>query len=259
VTGESRTVKNDSADALESLIESAVVALRNARHVCVLTGAGVSAESGIPTFRDALTGLWEKFNPEDLATPEAFERDPKFVWGWYEFRRDLVRKVEPNPGHYALAELARRVPRLTLVTQNVDGLHQRAGSQGVLEYHGSILRDRCTVEQVIADRSEESRHGLPRCAACGGLLRPDVVWFGEAIPAGPMLAAAEAASRCDVFMSVGTSSQVYPAAGLAENARDAGATVIEVNPQSTALSGTIDIALAGASGILLPRLVAGLT
>ncbi len=175
-------MKNDSAGTLDALIEQAAAALRKARHVCVLTGAGISAESGIPTFRDALTGLWEKFNPEDLATPEAFERDPKFVWDWYEFRRELIRKVEPNPGHHALVELARLVPSLTLVTQNVDGLHQRAGSRGVLEYHGNILRDRCTVEQVIADRSEDSRHGLPRCAACGGLLRPDVVWFGEAIP-----------------------------------------------------------------------------
>jgi NAD-dependent deacetylase len=255
VTGESRTVRNDSTDALESLIESAIAALRKARHVCVLTGAGVSAESGVPTFRDALTGLWEKFNPEDLATPEAFERDPKFVWDWYEFRRELVRKAEPNAGHYALAELARLIPRLTLVTQNVDGLHQRAGSRGVLEYHGNILRDRCTIEQLIADRSEDSRHGLPRCAACGGLLRPDVVWFGEAIPTGPMLAAAEAAEHCDVFLSVGTSSQVYPAAGLAAIARDAGATVIEVNPGTTSLSHTAHVALTGASGVLLPHLV----
>jgi len=252
-------VTNEAAAALDGSIEAAVAALGRARHVCVLTGAGVSAESGIPTFRDALTGLWAKFNPEDLATPEAFEHDPKFVWDWYEFRRELIRKAEPNSGHYALAELARRVPRLTLVTQNVDGLHQRAGSHGVLEYHGNILRDRCTVEQVRADRSEDSRHGLPRCAACGGLLRPDVVWFGETIPAGPMLAANEAAEDCDVFISVGTSSLVYPAAGLAETALAAGAKVIEVNPNSTELSGTADLVLAGASGILLPRLVAALS
>jgi NAD-dependent deacetylase len=224
----------------------------------VLTGAGISAESGIPTFRDALTGLWEKFNPEDLATPEAFERDPKFVWDWYEFRRDLIRKVEPNPGHYALVELARLVPSLTLVTQNVDGLHQRAGSRGVLEYHGNILRDRCTVEQVIAGRAEESRHGLPRCAACGGLLRPDVVWFGEAIPVGPMVAAAEAARNCDLFLSVGTSSLVYPAAGLAEAALDAGAKVVEINPGRTELSDAATLVLSGPSGTVLPRLVAGL-
>jgi NAD-dependent deacetylase len=251
-------VKDESAVALESLIQQAAAALRKARHACVLTGAGISAESGIPTFREALTGLWEKFNPEELATPEAFERDPEFVWGWYEFRRDLVRKAEPNPGHFALAELARRVPVLTLVTQNVDGLHQRAGSHGVLEYHGNILRDRCTIEQVVAARSDDSHQGLPRCAACGGLLRPDVVWFGEAIPAGPMLAAAEAAADCDVFLSIGTSSLVYPAAGLAEAVLRAGATVIEVNPGRTPLSQAADIVLAGPSGVLLPRVVAAL-
>ena len=248
-------MKSDSAVALDELLEQAAAALRKAQHVCVLTGAGISAESGIPTFRDALTGLWANFRAEDLATPEAFERDPKFVWDWYEFRRELIRKAEPNPGHFALAELAGRVPRFTLVTQNVDGLHQRAGSKAVLEYHGNILRDRCCVEQVIADRSEDSRHGLPRCAACGGLLRPDVVWFGEAIPRGPMLAAAEAAESCDVFLSIGTSSLVYPAAGLAESALRAGATVIEVNPNRTDLSRNVNVLLAGPSGELLPRLL----
>jgi len=251
-------VKNDPAVALAGLLLQAAAALRKARHVCVLTGAGISAESGIPTFRDALTGLWANFNPEDLATPEAFERDPKFVWDWYEFRRELIRQAKPNPGHVALAQLAGRVPRFTLVTQNVDGLHQRAGSKGVLEYHGNILRDRCCVEQVIADRSDDSRHGLPRCAACGGLLRPDVVWFGEAIPRGPMLAAADAAESCDVFLSIGTSSLVYPAAGLAESALRAGATVIEVNPDRTDLSRAADIVLGGPSGLLMPRLLTAL-
>ena len=247
----------ESAAVLDRLIAEAAAALRKARHVCVLTGAGVSAESGIPTFRDALTGLWQNFNPEDLATPEAFERDPNLVWNWYESRREMIRSVEPNPGHYALVELARRVPRFTLVTQNVDGLHQRAGSRDVLEYHGNILRDRCIVERVIADRSDDSRHGLPRCAACGGLLRPDVVWFGEAIPAGPMLAAAAAAGDCDVFLSVGTSSMVYPAAGLAETAMDAGARIIEINPSATGLSQAAT-AIGGRSGVILPRLVAAL-
>lgn len=246
----------DSAARLSALVEQAAAALRRSRHVCILTGAGISAESGIPTFRDALTGLWQKFRPEDLATPEAFERDPRLVWDWYEWRRDLVRKAEPNPGHYALAQLEHRVPRLTLVTQNVDGLHQRAGSRGVLEYHGNILRDRCTVEGVVAERSDDTRHGLPRCASCGALLRPDVVWFGEAIPVGPMVAAAQAAGSCDVFLSIGTSSLVYPAAGLAEAALQSGATVIEVNPNRTDLSPAADIVLGGPSGVLLPRLLA---
>jgi len=226
--------------------------------VCVLTGAGISAESGIPTFRDALTGLWENFRPEELASPEAFEQDPAFVWKWYEWRRELVRRAEPNPGHHALAELARRVPRLTLVTQNVDGLHQRAGSTGVIEYHGNILRDRCTVEQVVVERSRMASGGLPRCASCGGLLRPDVVWFGEMIPQAALLAADAAAGDCDLFLSIGTSSLVYPAAGLADTALRRGATVIEVNPNPTDLSAQATLLLRGASGQLLPALLAAL-
>jgi NAD-dependent deacetylase len=240
---------------LGDLVGRAAEALSSARHVCVLTGAGISAESGIPTFRDALTGLWSKFSPEELATPEAFERDPETVWSWYEWRRQLIRQAQPNAGHLALVELARRVPCLTLVTQNVDGLHQRAGSAGVLEYHGNILRDRCTIEQIIAERSEDARTGLPRCAACGGLLRPDVVWFGEAIPLGPMTLAGAAAEDCDVFLSVGTSSLVYPAAGLAEVALRRRATVIEINPNATDLSPHADLVLAGPSGQVLPALL----
>jgi NAD-dependent deacetylase len=238
------------------VVERAAEALRRARYVCVLTGAGISAESGIPTFRDALTGLWAKFRPEELATPEAFERDPETVWSWYEWRRQLIREAQPNAGHLALAELARRVPGFTLVTQNVDGLHQRAGSRDVLEYHGNILRDRCTVEQIVAQRSEDTRRAaLPRCAACGGLLRPDVVWFGESIPAGPMNVAAAAAEECDVFLSVGTSSLVYPAAGLAEVALRRRATVIEINPNETDLSPHAHMVLRGPSGHVLPALL----
>jgi NAD-dependent deacetylase len=224
----------------------------------VLTGAGISAESGIPTFRDALTGLWSKFRPEELATLEAFERDPQLVWQWYEWRRELVRQAEPNAGHRALVDLARRVPRLTLVTQNVDGLHQRAGSPSVLEYHGNILRDRCMVEHVVAERAADASAGLPRCAACGGLLRPDVVWFGEAIPRQPMVRAAEAAEDCDVFLSVGTSSLVFPAAGLAETALSRGATVIEVNPNPTDLTQYAGYALQGPAGTVLPSLLQAL-
>ncbi|RPI12642.1 MAG: NAD-dependent deacylase [Lysobacterales bacterium] len=230
-------------------------ALSGARHVCVLTGAGISAESGIPTFRDALTGLWENFRPEELASPEAFEQDPAFVWKWYEWRRELVRRAEPNPGHHALAELARRVPRLTLVTQNVDGLHQRAGSTGVIEYHGNILRDRCVVEQVVADRSRDVGGELPRCASCGGLLRPDVVWFGEAIPRDALLRADAGAADCDVFLSIGTSSLVYPAAGLADEARRRGAFVAEINKDATDLSSRVHAVVRGPSGELLPELL----
>jgi NAD-dependent deacetylase len=232
--------------------------LAAARHVCVLTGAGISAESGIPTFRDALTGLWERFRPEELATPEAFNRNPRLVWQWYEARRASVRLAEPNAGHRALAALARRVPRLTLVTQNVDGLHQRAGSQGVLEYHGNILRDRCMTEQVVAERAPGPMDDLPRCAACGGLLRPDVVWFGESIPHEPMRLADTAARDCDVFLSIGTSSLVYPAAGLAETALRRGATVIEINPQPTDLSDDATVVLRGPAGLLLPDVLKAL-
>jgi len=249
-------VRSVAAGSTDELVGRAAEALRRARHVCVLTGAGISAESGIPTFRDALTGLWAKFSPEELATPEAFERDPEMVWSWYEWRRQLIREAQPNAGHLALAELARRVPGFTLVTQNVDGLHQRAGSREVLEYHGNILRDRCTVEQIVAQRSEDTRRaGLPRCAACGGLLRPDVVWFGEAIPAGPLTLAAAAAEECDVFLSVGTSSLVYPAAGLAEVALRRRATVIEINPNETDLSPHAELVLRGPSGEVLPALL----
>jgi NAD-dependent deacetylase len=236
-------------------LRPAAAALRGARHVCVLTGAGTSAESGVPTFRDAQTGLWAKFRAEDLATPEAFSRDPQRIWEWYEWRRELVRKAVPNPGHVALATLATRLPRLTLITQNVDGLHQQAGSEGVIEYHGNILRDRCSAEGIVAARSALSITGLPECGRCGALLRPDVVWFGEAIPKSALLLADAAAADCDVFMAIGTAGAVYPAAGLAERAAQSGATVIEVNPEPTGLSRLADIVLRGPSGGLLPQLL----
>jgi NAD-dependent deacetylase len=235
-------------------LDTAVKALRNARHVCVLTGAGVSAESGVPTFRDAQTGLWARFRPEDLATPEAFVRDPARIWQWYEWRREFVRKAEPNAGHHALARLARRVPRFTLVTQNVDGLHQRAGSEHVIEYHGNLLRDRCSAEGVVAPRSPLSVTGLPECGRCGELLRPDVVWFGEPIPRAALLQADVAAAECDVFIAVGTAAAVYPAAGLAERARRAGATLVEINVEDTELSALADLVLRGPSGVVLPAL-----
>ena len=239
----------------DSTISAVAAALAGARRVCVLTGAGISAESGIPTFRDAMTGLWSRFRPEDLATPEAFERDPAFVWRWYEERRRRVAAATPNPGHLALADIESRVPALTLVTQNVDGLHQRAGSRNVHEYHGSLMRDRCTIEGTVADRAGDPA-GLPRCARCGALLRPDVVWFGESIPEVPLRIAAQAAAECEMFLSIGTSSLVHPAAGLAEIARDAGATIVEMNPDRTGLSDMADLRLAGRSGELLPRLAA---
>jgi len=193
--------------------DAAIAALRDARHVCVLTGAGVSAESGVPTFREAQTGLWEKYDPLDLATPEAFLRDPVLIWRWYRWRRELVAKAEPNPGHIALAKLAALVPQLTLVTQNVDGLHQRAGSNNVLEFHGNIFEDRCFAEGCVVGCDTES--AVPICPGCGSNVRPGVVWFGEAIPTRALNDSLEAAADCDVFLSIGTSSLVFPAAGLA--------------------------------------------
>jgi NAD-dependent deacetylase len=223
--------------------------------VCVLTGAGVSAESGVPTFRDAQTGLWARFRPEDLATPAAFKADPRRTWDWYEWRRQVVGRAEPNAGHFALVELARRVPRLTLVTQNVDGLHQRAGSKDVIEYHGNLFRDRCSMEDEIATRAAVSRTGIPECARCGAMLRPDVVWFGESIPRAALQSADAAARSCDVFVSVGTSSAVYPAAALAQAALARGAPVIEVNPNATELSDAVTVVLRERSGLVLPALL----
>jgi NAD-dependent deacetylase len=237
-----------------------VAALKRARHVVALTGSGISAESGVPTFRDAQTGLWTKFSPEELATPEAFARDPAFVWSWYRWRRQLVERAQPNAGHAALVELAALVRRFTLVTQNVDGLHQRAGSRDVVEFHGNILRDRCSrgCAQVRAiEPPETGGDELPRCA-CGALLRPDVVWFGEMIPPAALDVASSATRHCDVFLSIGTSSLVFPAAGFAQAAQEGGATVVEVNPAPTPLSDAADFALRAPAGIALPQLVAAL-
>jgi NAD-dependent deacetylase len=237
----------------ERLPASLVGALRWARHVAVLTGAGISAESGVPTFREAQTGLWARFDPAELATPEAFRRDPRLVWEWYAWRRELVGKARPNPGHLALVDLERRVPTFTLITQNVDGLHQRAGSRNVVELHGNLARTRCAVEGTPAESEGSSLP--PLCPRCGGLLRPDVVWFGEALPEAALTAAWRAAEECDLFLSVGTSSLVEPAASLPYAALRRGAPLAEVNPTRTPLSAAATWHLAGPSGELLPALV----
>ncbi|HSO07412.1 MAG TPA: NAD-dependent deacylase [Pelomicrobium sp.] len=237
--------------------ESLVAALRDARRVVVLTGAGVSAESGVPTFRDAQTGLWAKYDPHELATPEAFQRNPKLVWEWYAWRREMVGGVEPNPGHVALAELEFLVPDLVLVTQNVDGLHRRAGSRRVLELHGDITRVKCFDCDAPAARWADEPVPPP-CALCGGPLRPDVVWFGEMLPLRELEQAMEAARLADVFLSVGTSALVYPAAALPEVALQGGAVVVEINSAATALTPHCAHSLRGASGVVLPALVAAL-
>lgn len=237
-----------------SIPQGLIEALRDSRHVLVLTGAGISAESGVPTFRDAQDGLWARYDPMDLATPDAFERDPELVWRWYRWRRELVAGVKPNAGHRAVAALAHRVPKLTLVTQNVDGLHQLAGSRDVIEYHGNLFRDICSNacgEQPATAGANE----LPRCPACNALLRPGVVWFGEAIPSVAMAAADSAAGSCDVVLTIGTSSHVWPAAGLAEAARRNGACIAEVNPGETGVSEQCDYRIRAAAGSAVPKLV----
>jgi len=233
-------------------------ALRSAEHVCVLTGSGTSAESGIPTFRDALTGHWANYSPQELATLDAFTKQPTVVWQWYAARRAQVRAAKPNPAHVALASLATRVSHLTLVTQNVDDLHQRAGSRDVVSLHGSLMRARCsagcagTIEPTEAQAAEP-----PRCDKCGALMRPDVVWFGEPLPMQQYEQARNAAVACDVFISVGTSNVVEPAASLPWVAAAHGATVIVVNPTMEGQRrGPSVLAVEGPAGVLLPRLVA---
>jgi NAD-dependent deacetylase len=230
--------------------------LRRARRIAALTGAGVSAESGVPTFRDAQTGLWAKFDPRELATPAAFARNPKFVWDWYVSRRERVGKAAPNPAHHALAAIERRVPEFLLITQNVDGLHQRAGSANVVELHGNIGRVKCSRGCGVVARWDDASAGEPpRCAACGAFLRPDVVWFDEMLPPDALLQAETAARRCDVLLVVGTTAEVYPAAELPYAAKRHGATVVEINPQPTAFSADADHVLRGPAGIVLPSLV----
>ncbi len=194
----------------------------------------------------------------DLATPEAFARDPRLVWSWYQWRRGLIRAADPNPGHQALAAMQAQGLPLTLVTQNVDGLHQRAGFEGVVEFHGNIFRNRCRTCGNVGRADDPAAEMPPACSACGSLMGPGVVWFGEAIPGEALRAADEAASGCDVFFSVGTSSLVAPASSLADTARRAGAVIVEINPESTDLTGHADFALAGPAGTLLPALLAEL-
>ena len=229
--------------------------LRVASRIAVLTGAGVSQESGLRTFRDAQVGLWAQYRPEDLATPEAFAKNPKLVWDWYAMRREKVKTVEPNPGHYALAEMSWRVPGFTLITQNVDGLHRKAGNIGVIELHGSLQRVKCSLCGIQAQTWDESAESVPQCQSCGGLLRPDVVWFGESLPREALEAAVTAARSCEVFFSIGTSGLVQPAAALAFAAKNKNALVVEVNAEPTPLTEKTDFSLLGKAGEILPALV----
>ena len=244
-------VESDDRD-----LQRAVDLLRSARRVAVLTGAGVSAESGVPTFRGS-DGLWEGHRIEDVATPEAFERDPALVWRFYNARRATLQTVQPNPGHHALARLEERwgSESFTVCTQNIDGLHRAAGSRNVLELHGNLGRVRCTACARVEDRGGEALDELPRCRTCDGLLRPDIVWFHERLPEDTWRDAGRAAGLCDCFLVVGTTAVVYPAAGLVGLARQRGARVIEVNLEASAVSAQVDIHLRGKSGHILPQLV----
>jgi NAD-dependent deacetylase len=242
------------ADTVPDIPSPLIEALRGARYVAALTGSGISAESGVPTFRDPQDGLWAKYRPEELATPQAFRHNPKLVWDWYTWRRQVVAQAMPNPGHLALAEMERRVPRLTLITQNVDGLHQRAGSRAVVELHGNINRTKCFREGVVVEAWNDAGQSPPVCPRCGGPLRPDVVWFGETLPLDALQAAVEAAGTCQVFFSIGTSGLVEPAASLAYAALRRGALVVEINPAATPLTDRA-VHLRGPASQVLPALM----
>ncbi|MCX4390488.1 NAD-dependent deacylase [Micromonospora peucetia] len=247
----------------QRMVREAGALLAQAHSVVVLTGAGVSAESGVPTFRDALTGLWRSFDAQRLATPEAFRDDPALVWGWYEWRRATVRQARPNAGHLAVAAIEARVPSGVVVTQNVDDLHERAGSVAPIHLHGSLFAPRCSacahpapVPDEVAEEPGDGRRVVPpRCARCAGLVRPGVVWFGEALPAMALEAAVEAASTCDLLVTVGTSGLVYPAAEIPQVAARSGATVMQVNPEQTPLDAVADVNLRGPAAQVLPALV----
>ncbi|MBN1681752.1 MAG: NAD-dependent deacylase [Anaerolineae bacterium] len=247
------------------MITAAARALRDSRRLVVLTGAGISKESGIPTFRDAMDGLWARYDPHQLATPEAFERNPKLVWDWYEYRREMVRQAGPNPGHRAIVDLETYLPHVVVVTQNTDGIHQLCGSSDVITLHGSMLSNRCSrncqgdptlidVDDLVWDRDS----GPPRCPHCGAWVRPAVVWFGESLPPAALERAFDLSNQADVMLVVGTSGVVQPAANLPFLARRQGAVIIEVNPSRTPITAIADWHLAGPSGQILPQVIAAL-
>jgi NAD-dependent deacetylase len=229
--------------------------IRTSKVAAVLTGAGVSQESGLRTFRDVRTGLWKQYKPQDLATPEAFRRNPKLIWDWYAWRRESIKGVRPNPGHFAVVKMSRNIPCFSLITQNVDGLHTMAGNSSVIEMHGNINTVRCSECHMIADEWDDDGADIPRCKVCNGKLRPNVVWFGESLPHKEYEAAVEAVRNCDLFFSIGTSGEVQPAASLAYLAHNHGASFIEINTENTLLTPMVDFFLQGKSGVLLPLLV----
>jgi len=241
---------NDQAGQIPGTVAQALL---SANYLTVLTGAGVSAESGVPTFRGK-EGLWRKHNPMELATPEAFERDPKLVWEWYVYRRGLMGNVHPNPAHEAIAELETLYPKFLLITQNVDNLHRRAGSKELVELHGNIFRVRCSRCERKLDELPDLNELPPKCE-CGAYLRPDVVWFGEALPREAIDRAFQASVECDCMLVVGTSAVVQPAASLPIMAKKGGAFVAEINYEPTPLSDLVDVSILGKAGELMSRLL----
>ena len=229
--------------------------IREAGKIVVLTGAGVSAESGISTFRDK-DGWWSKYDPTELASPSGFERDPALVWQWYQYRRGKIRDNEPNAGHYALSELERMTPEFTLITQNVDRYHQQAGSKNIIELHGNIIENKCYSCGVMHRGNVDEEGKEPEnCEECGGLIRPNVVWFGESLPHGAIERAQEETEEADIFMSIGTSAMVYPAAELPMLAKRSGVYAIEINSERTVISDYMDMHLHGKSGEILKEIV----
>lgn len=248
-----------------NVIDECVEYLRSAQQITVLTGAGVSKESGIPTFRDAMDGLWVKYDPAELATPQAFRDDPKLVWDFYEYRRDMMRPAQPNAGHKALAALQKVFPSMRIITQNVDDLHERAGSTDVIRLHGSIAHNKCSANCHGSPTRIDVSHlawdkisGPPSCPYCGAPVRPDVVWFGEMLPREPMERALDLLDRSDVMLVVGTSGMVSPSSEMPGMVRRNGGTVIEVNPDDSLISPISRVKLRGPSGVMLPQLVAAL-
>jgi len=233
-------------------IDSLVHLLKSTRRVAVLTGAGISAESGVPTFRGK-DGLWRRYRAEELATPSAFHQNPKLVWEWYDWRRGLIASKEPNPGHKVIASWENIFPSFHLITQNVDGLHQKAGSKNVLELHGNIWKVRCTEEGSVSENYQTPLNEIPpRCPDCGALLRPHIVWFGEALPSSVLQKSLLLSSSCEVMFVVGTSAVVQPAATLPYSASEAGAKIVEINPAATPLSTYADFSFRGKAGEVLP-------
>jgi NAD-dependent deacetylase len=247
--------------SVDEAIERAAALLSGARSIACLTGAGVSAESGVDTFRDAQTGLWSHFDPRMLASQDGFAEDPGLVWRWYMGRLSQVEQAQPNPGHHALANMERLMPGFTLATQNIDNLHERAGNRSVLHLHGRINAFHCNDCDSDYTLCDEDRTAAlpPFCTSCGGWVRPAVVWFGEMLPERVLAHAYRAVEQCDVLLVVGTSGVVYPVASMPELAARSGATVIDVNPEPNPVSELADVYLCGPGGVILPRLFEALT